>query len=147
MFASHPNIIPIAVTTGVGPQGAKTIWYQPRDDDIDGTQPNVVATHFRTPDALIDPVLHNITQSQLSQTQAVTTSAITPVRASLSSASAVMIGSEMGSSDDITLTPRPPLDHARPPKPSTASRPLLDKIKVVVPQKRTIVESMLDMSK
>lgn len=29
IFASRPNVTPIVITTALGPQGQKTIWYQP----------------------------------------------------------------------------------------------------------------------
>ncbi|KAK7446018.1 hypothetical protein VKT23_014641 [Stygiomarasmius scandens] len=30
-FATHPNVTPIVATTGLGPNGARTVWIQPRD--------------------------------------------------------------------------------------------------------------------
>ncbi|KAH9971582.1 hypothetical protein BGW80DRAFT_1460533 [Lactifluus volemus] len=33
IFASRPNVTPIVVTTALGPQGQKTVWYQPPDDN------------------------------------------------------------------------------------------------------------------
>jgi hypothetical protein len=32
IFASRPNVTPIVVITALGPQGRKTVWYQPPDD-------------------------------------------------------------------------------------------------------------------
>src|ERR1700679_4318453 len=31
IFASRPNVTPIVITTALGPQGRKTVWYQPLD--------------------------------------------------------------------------------------------------------------------
>ena len=33
IFASRPNVTPIVITTALGPQGPKTVWYQPPDDN------------------------------------------------------------------------------------------------------------------
>jgi hypothetical protein len=32
-LASRPNITPIVITTALGPQGPKTVWYQPPDNN------------------------------------------------------------------------------------------------------------------
>ncbi|KAG5649379.1 hypothetical protein H0H81_004193 [Sphagnurus paluster] len=34
MFGARPNVVPILVSTGVGPNGGQTIWYQPPDDSV-----------------------------------------------------------------------------------------------------------------
>ncbi|KAF8811399.1 hypothetical protein BYT27DRAFT_7278312, partial [Phlegmacium glaucopus] len=33
IWASHPNVTPIVITTALGPQGSKTVWYQPPDEN------------------------------------------------------------------------------------------------------------------
>ena len=33
IFASHPNITPIVLTTTLGPHGRRTVWLQPPDDN------------------------------------------------------------------------------------------------------------------
>lgn len=33
IFASRPNVTPVVITTGVGPQGPKTVWIQPPGDN------------------------------------------------------------------------------------------------------------------
>ena len=33
IFASHPNVTPIIITTALGPQGHKMVWYQAPDDN------------------------------------------------------------------------------------------------------------------
>jgi hypothetical protein len=33
IWASHPNVTPIVITTALGPQDSKTIWYQPPDNN------------------------------------------------------------------------------------------------------------------
>jgi hypothetical protein len=38
-LASRPNVTPIVITTALGPQGSKTVWYQP-PDNISNTNDN-----------------------------------------------------------------------------------------------------------
>ncbi|KIK00664.1 hypothetical protein K443DRAFT_132596 [Laccaria amethystina LaAM-08-1] len=33
IWASHPNVTPIVITTALGPQGSKTVWYQPPNNN------------------------------------------------------------------------------------------------------------------
>ena len=34
MFGSRPNVVPVVVTTGVGPAGSETVWHQPPPDSM-----------------------------------------------------------------------------------------------------------------
>ncbi|KAI0687306.1 hypothetical protein C8Q76DRAFT_635374 [Earliella scabrosa] len=65
LLCTRPNVIPIAVTTGVGPQGASTIHYQ--------IQPPLTAPaplQRTISDSLIDPALRNVDVNQVTATPA-----------------------------------------------------------------------------
>ncbi|KAH9911086.1 uncharacterized protein B0H18DRAFT_1129122 [Fomitopsis serialis] len=57
LLASKASINPPSVTTGIGPHGRKTAYYQPKDDDAEHAVPGAVS------DELIDPVLRNLRSS------------------------------------------------------------------------------------
>jgi hypothetical protein len=52
IFAARPNVTPIVVTTALGPNGRRTVWYQPPDDEpaetADASQPTATATPSST---------------------------------------------------------------------------------------------------
>lgn len=116
LFGGRGNVVPVAVTTGVGPNGAQTIFYQ-RPDEHPELRPAPV----------IDPVLLALELSPEPQTPAEVPQTPAGVR------------------------PTPAVDstNARRPKASTASRLAHEKAAAihVVPQKRSVAESLLDISR
>jgi len=50
MFGTRGNVMPIAVTTGVGPNGRQTVWYQrPDDEDNSMIDPVLLQTQVAAP--------------------------------------------------------------------------------------------------
>ena len=41
IFASRPNVTPIVITTALRPQGQKTVWYQPPDNNSTDNNSNI----------------------------------------------------------------------------------------------------------
>lgn len=133
IFASRPNVTPIAITTGLGPQGSKTVWYQPPDDE----------------DVHIDPVLRAASRRPpLTPVRTSANAAPTPTPAQTPELRNHYSGSPQG------LTPEdenvaPPTSQ-RKPKPSTLSRDALDRAYATVskvPQKRSAMDLMLEMQR
>ena len=116
LFGARGNVVPVAVTMGVGPNGAQTIFYQPPDEHPD-----------LQPAPVIDPALLALELSPEPQT---------PVQVPQTPA-----GVRPVSAVDSTNT--------RGPKASTASRLAHEKAAAiqVVPQKRSVAESLLDISR
>lgn len=116
LFGTRGNVVPVAVTTGVGPNGAQTIYYQPPDERSD-----------IRPEPVIDPALlawepspEPPTPTQVPRTPA-------------------------------NVRPMPGADskNTRGPKASTTSRLAHEKAAAIriVPQKRSVAESLLDISR
>lgn len=138
IFAARPNVTPIAITTALGPNGRKTVWYQPPDDDPPGI-----------PDSAIDPQLLAISHPPPS---AVTVS--TPARGFGHDITAVAVNS---SPVAIPVTPsvsnlQEPLPSAltaqRAPKSSSVSQEAIEKARqniLRVPQKRTLLDTLLEI--
>jgi len=135
LYAGHPNVNPIAVTTGIGPTGPQTQWLQ-------------------CPDDFIDPTLQ---EREASSTSPATPSAVSPALAATRS-----FGSEQTNTYEPATPPssQPPVSNpcsqpptsstACAPKSSTASCQAIDKLKAtiqVVPKKRSMVEVLMDASK
>lgn len=136
IFASRPNVTPIAITTALGPNGPKTTYYQP-------------------PDSVIDPQLLDQPRASGSRIQAATPSSPTTPESPPPSFSQSM-GSNTpntpfiptinyGGEEKIpTLTPK------RSAKPSLMSREALGKAQVAiqkVPAKRTIIDVLSDLQR
>jgi hypothetical protein len=112
-------VVPVAVTTGVGPNGAQTIYYQPPDDP----RPNL------RPVPVIDPALLATELSPSPEPQTPARLPQTPV--------------------DVRPLPAVDLTNSRGPKASTASRLAHGKAAAIqiIPQKRSVTESLLDISR
>ncbi|KAF8800871.1 hypothetical protein BYT27DRAFT_7216700 [Phlegmacium glaucopus] len=55
IFSARPNVVPIAITTALGPYGQRTVWYQSPDDE-DSSAPAPIT------DSQIDPQLLRISE-------------------------------------------------------------------------------------
>ncbi|KAG6809091.1 hypothetical protein H0H93_016119, partial [Arthromyces matolae] len=122
LYAARPNVVPIAITTGVGPRGSETIWVQP-------------------PDSAIDPEIHAISAVQRKAM------AEAPVHAQpLPLSSERSFGSDQ---TNLPSTPSPP--SSQRPKASTQVRESVKKANIasikMIPKKRNVMDSILDMSK
>ncbi|KAM6491159.1 hypothetical protein JOM56_013398 [Amanita muscaria] len=120
IFAARPNVTPIVITTGVGPHGMKKLWYQPPDD----------VNADETPEHT--ELLHPTCSSPFPSTP-------TPVHSAQGRAFGV----------DLTRTVNiPPANRSRAPKPSVVSCEAIEKARLniqKIPQKRTLIDTMLDI--
>ncbi|KAH9480938.1 hypothetical protein JR316_0007545 [Psilocybe cubensis] len=122
LYATRPNVTPIVITTAVGPQGRKTVWYQPPSPtDVEPIGPcsNSVEQTIN-----LEQSLDEATQpSQLSVTLSTTSGSDTlgPISSS----------------------------QIRPPKSSTISRHAVEKARnniSKVPAKRSLIDTLVEMS-
>lgn len=120
IFAARPNVTPIVITTGVGPHGMKKLWYQPPDDVNADETPE----HTKP--------LHPTCGSPFPSTP-------TPVHPAQGRAFGV----------DLTRTVNiPPANRSRAPKLSVVSYEAIEKARLniqKVPQKRTLIDTMLEI--
>ncbi|KAF8056303.1 hypothetical protein FPV67DRAFT_1531959 [Lyophyllum atratum] len=126
LFGSRPNVTPIAVTTGVGPNGLQTQWFQRPDDFID---PVLLNTPER-PVASAPTQPLTATRSFGSEHTNYEPGTPTPSQVSRSQVSG-------------SLLPR----YA---KPSSASRDAIERLKAsnsTVPKKRSAIDQLLELSK
>lgn len=126
ILATRPNVNPIVVTTALGPQGMKTVWYQPPNGSI--------------PDDLIDPVL-------LAQSHTSNTPAPAPAR---SFGGNVTNTVAQGSQASSVVSQAPSTGGNRAPKSSTASREALESARQLiskVPKKRSLGDTMLQIQR
>lgn len=135
MYAARPNIVPIAITTGVGPSGPRTQWIQRPDTPSDN---------------VIDPALLEDNLNDLNIPDSLPSSSPPP-----SSQQSRAFGTDHTNTVPPS-TPAPSLRNdgentlSRPPKPSSASCQKLDGIKAtisMVPKKRTLTDAVIEMSK
>jgi len=124
IFAARPNVTPIVITTGVGPQGMKKVWYRPPEEgnSLNGTEP------------LTPPTLHTPSRTF----GADITTNVTPVTISTPAATCPAIKKE--NLGNVTR------QHA--PKASVISHGALEKAHLniqKVPQKRSLIDTMLEM--
>jgi hypothetical protein len=128
LFGSRPNVTPIAVTTGVGPDGLQTQWFQ-------------------RPDNFIDPALQNTPERPVAPAPA----PAQPLTATRS------FGSEHTNYEPGTPTPSQVSGSqgsgsslTRFAKPSSASREAIERLKAsnsTVPKKRSAIDQLLEVSK
>jgi len=140
IYATRPNVTPIAITTALGPSGGnRTIWYQPPDS--------------ATADSQIDPTLLSQSESQQTQEATVPTSQTIPTTPPTSqlpppsrsfgsdiSGSTTNAGSSAGSSSTSS--------EKHTPKPSSLSRDALkaaaERIEKI-PKKKSVMENMHEL--
>jgi hypothetical protein len=123
LYASHPNVNPITITTGIGPTGPQTQWLQ-------------------CPDDFINPALRDAEPS----------STPSPLTASCSFGSdQTNIYDLVTPSPHPPPALQPPADSVTHlPKPSTAHHHAIDQMKAtiqVVPKKRTVIDVLVDASR
>jgi hypothetical protein len=123
LAASHPNVNPITITTGIGPAGPQTQWLQHPDD-------------------FIDPALH----------EAEPPSTLLPLTISCSFGSdQTNIYDPVTPSPHPPPALQPPASSAtRLPKPSTAYHHAIDQMKAtiqVILKKRTVIDVLVDASR
>lgn len=135
LYGARPNVVPIAVTTGIGPDGPRTQWIQ-RPDPIS--------------DEVIDPTLRDDNPNGSDAPG----SPVDPPSSPMLSQQTRAFGSDQTNAIPATPTPRSQNDSvnssSRPPKPSNASRQKLDSIKAgisMVPKKRTLTDAVIEMTR
>ncbi|KAI6094257.1 hypothetical protein F5141DRAFT_1224644 [Pisolithus sp. B1] len=141
IFSSRPNITPIAVTTGVGPHGRKTVHFQPPSDDegsgpvLSGDQVSQVCT------------LQDVLNAEMAHRGVVSPSFELPEDMGFSGEPS------FGEEQEKENSPVPPQPSATPigkQKPSSFSSGSIDKAKQrisLVPKKRSFEETLLDMQR
>ncbi|KAG6892799.1 hypothetical protein C0993_002896, partial [Termitomyces sp. T159_Od127] len=125
IFSTHPNVVPIAVTTALGPKGHSTVWYQ--DPDYD------------------DPTLASQISSEVPQLQELTPPALTPQRSFGSDL--LSMANSIHSSPDISES-LSPTKSSRNAKPSSISHEALQRAQTSsskVPSKRSLGDTLLEM--
>jgi hypothetical protein len=145
LYAGRPNVTPIAITTGIGPNGPRTQWVQRPDDYIHpdllalSNIPTTPAPAATQPGALTASRSFGSDQTNLYE----------PATPSPTTSYPPLASQQPISASPISATPVSATPASRPPKPSTASRQTVIKHKIVqmVPKKRTLADSILDISK
>lgn len=84
IFASHPNVTPIVITTALGPQSQKTVWHQPPDDVLPtrGATTGLPSTPAHSPSHTFGT---DVTQSVVNETPVLLLALITPLQVDSSS--------------------------------------------------------------
>jgi hypothetical protein len=139
IFGARPNVTPIVITTGLGPQGMKKVWYQPPDD----INPSEIHEHNgslqtegntpSTPQTPAQPV-HRGFGVDLTTTM---------VNVSRSPASTPAPNHSISEKENQNTVRK-----LCAPKASVLSQEVLNKARLNiqrVPQKRTLIDTMLDM--
>ena len=129
IFVARPNVTPIAVTTGVGPNGKKTLHLQPLDPVTPPAEfTDSQVSQFRT---LHDALNHAETQTSVEAVKGDT------------------LDSSQDSLEKETFSLKAPANK-RGPKPSSFSQESLSKAKERIqkaPKKRTIEDTLFDIQK
>ncbi|KAG2123246.1 CHAT domain-containing protein [Suillus clintonianus] len=141
ILSSRPNITPIAVTTGVGPHGKKTLHFQPPSDNEDDDIPPFTPSQHMQMQSLHDILTAAVPRRELSpsfefsQDPFVLDTSNDDIRY-----------------DDGEKENAPPLSQVtparRPPKPSSMSQDILERAKqriAKVPKKRGMEEVLLEL--
>src|SRR5271168_3503665 len=151
IFASRPNVTPIVITTALGPQGRKTVWYQPPDGNdtappaaVSASQPAPPSTPARGPST---PAHGPSTPAHDSSPPAHVPSHTfgTDVTRNIINLSTPDVSS---TSPSKTAMLPPSLSGKRGPKPSAVLREAIDRARSYiekVPQKRTLIDTLLEM--
>ncbi|KAF8812875.1 hypothetical protein BYT27DRAFT_7251461 [Phlegmacium glaucopus] len=134
IFASCPKVTPIVITTALGPQGQKTVWYQSPDD-----APTSHATNTVVP-----------TNGPPPSTPAHSTPACSPSRTFGTDVTQAVINE---TPDLLLSTPATlvlPLDSSarHAPKSSGVSREAIEKVHSyieMVPQKQTLLDTLIEL--
>ena len=129
IFAARPNVTPIIVTTALGPQGRKTVWFQPPDEAADATAGSAV--QLASPSTPAHSPSHtfgtDVTQATVNINRTPAVPAVTPQNTDT----------------------RPPVSAGkRGPKSSGISQEAINKARLnieKVPQKRTLLDTLLEM--
>ncbi len=138
IFTARPNVMPIVITTGLGPQGMKKVWYQPPDD----MNPSEIYEHVRS-------LQTEGNAPSTPQTPAQTAhwgfgmDLTTMVNILQSAASTPAPNRSISEKENPNTVCKP-----RALKASVLSQEALDKDHLSiqrVPQKRTLINTMLDM--
>ncbi|KAI5985954.1 hypothetical protein EDD15DRAFT_2200333 [Pisolithus albus] len=141
IFSSRPNITPIAVTTGVGPHGRKTVHFQPPSDDegsgpvLSGDQMSQVRT------------LQDVLNAEMAHHGVVSPSFELPEDMGFSGEASF---SEEQEKENSPVPPQPSATPIGKQKPSSFSSGSIDKAKQrisLVPKKRSFEETLLDMQR
>ncbi|KIM50421.1 hypothetical protein SCLCIDRAFT_1225355, partial [Scleroderma citrinum Foug A] len=128
IFVARPNVTPIAVTTGVGPHGKKTLHLQPLDPEPQAEFTDSQVSQFRT---LHDALNHAQTQGSAGAVKGDT------------------MDLSQGSLEPENFFLQTPANK-RGPKPSSFSQESLSKAKERIqkaPKKRTIEDTLFDIQK
>jgi hypothetical protein len=130
IFASRPNVTPIVITTGLGPHGRKTVWYQPPDDELPhASGPLPPFTPIRSPSRAFGT---DVTPAIVNQIAAAPIS--TPV--------------PPATFPDNSVAPPPSSSGQCAPKSSAISREAIEKARSYiekVPQKRTLLDTLIEI--
>ncbi|KAG2059111.1 hypothetical protein BDR06DRAFT_875116, partial [Suillus hirtellus] len=112
ILSSHPNITPIAITTGVGPHGKKTLHYQaPSNSEKDDSAPPFT------------PVQHQ----QMQSLHDILTAAAPTIPEQPPSFEQFLVDDTWGNDPLLSLPIATPARH--PPKSSTLAQDILDRAK------------------
>jgi hypothetical protein len=123
ILASRPNITPIVITTALGPQGPKTVWYQPPDNN-GNTDDN-----------------RNIDPQLLNEPATVQVAPPTPQRER-------SFGNDVGGLVNAKKMRTPGPQHG--PKPSSASREAIENAYKTIsklPQKRSLADTLMEIQR
>ncbi|KAF6748739.1 hypothetical protein DFP72DRAFT_1074080 [Ephemerocybe angulata] len=138
--ATRPNVVPIVVTTGVGPHGSQSLWLQPRNQGAVNNLSSQAAP------ALDD----NLSSQALDNFLGINTTKTLGQGAPLSRSSSFSSVHSESQAPPPPLSQLPPSAQSskRPPKLSTQARAAADKIASVklVPQKRSLQETLSDIT-
>ncbi|KAF6746271.1 hypothetical protein DFP72DRAFT_1076477 [Ephemerocybe angulata] len=138
--ATRPNVVPIVVTTGVGPHGSQSLWLQPRNQGAVNNLSSQAAP------ALDD----NLSSQALDNFLGINTTKTLGQGAPLSRSSLFSSVHSESQAPPPPLSQLPPSAQSskRPPKLSTQARAAADKIASVklVPQKRSLQETLSDIT-
>ncbi|EDR10153.1 uncharacterized protein LACBIDRAFT_318208 [Laccaria bicolor S238N-H82] len=144
IFATCPNVTPIVVTTVLGPQGRKTVWFQPPNDTADSTAGSAVDLA-----PLSTPACRPTHTFGTDVTQAIVNANGTPVPVELPQKADTRPPVSTDTQPPISTDARPPVSAGkRAPKSSAISQEAINKARLnieKVPQKHTLLDTLLDM--
>ena len=122
ILASCPNVTPIIITTALGPQGSKTVWYQPPDNNSNtDDNSNIDPQLLNEPVATVEPLTPQQERS---------------------------FGDDAGALVNAMKTRTP--GSQRGPKPSSISRNAIENARKAVsklPQKRSLADTLMEIQR
>ncbi|KAG1881285.1 hypothetical protein F4604DRAFT_1922298 [Suillus subluteus] len=141
ILSSRPNITPIAVTTGVGPHGKKTLHFQPPSDNKDDDIPPFTPSQHMQMQSLHDILTAAVPRRELSPS--FESSQDPFVLDTLNNDIRYDDGEKENAPPPSQVTPA-----RRPPKPSSMSQDILERVKqciAKVPKKRGMEEVLVEL--